>query len=108
MVDPVASAAPWIHRDPAAGLVTLDLHIQPGASRTGVAGVHGDRLKLRIHARPVEGEANRELLRFIADTLDVALRDVTLVRGASGRSKTVEVRGAAPAALDRLVRESAA
>jgi hypothetical protein len=108
VVDPVASAAPWIHRDPAAGLVTLDLHIQPGASRTGVAGVHGDRLKLRIHARPVEGEANRELLRFIADTLDVALRDVTLVRGASGRSKTVEVRGAAPAALTRLLQASAA
>lgn len=111
MAEPAARAAtvdaPWLHRDPAEGLVTLDLHIQPGASHTGIAGVHGERLKLRIHARPVEGEANRELLRFIADTLDVTLRDVTLVRGATGRSKTVQVRGATPASLARLAQEGA-
>ena len=92
----------WGRYDPAIDVLTLELHVQPGASRTAVAGLHGERLKLRLAARPVEGEANRALLRFLADALDVTLRDVEIVRGASGRSKTVQVRGAGPGAAVRL------
>lgn len=99
----MADAHPaWGRYDPAVDVLTLELHVQPGASRTSVAGLHGDRLKLRLAARPVEGEANRALLRFLADALDVTLRDVEIVRGASGRSKTVQVRGAGPGAAARL------
>jgi uncharacterized protein len=95
--------ARWVRYDPASDVSTLELHIQPGASTTAVAGMHGDRLKLRLAAPPVDGKANRALLRFVADRLAVALRDVEIVRGAGGRSKTVQVRGAGPGAAARLV-----
>lgn len=73
----------------------LTLHVQPGASRTGIAGVHGGALKLRLAAPPVDGKANAELLRFLAEAFGVQLRQVTLVRGAASRRKTVRVQSPA-------------
>jgi uncharacterized protein len=93
---------PWVRYDPAIDVLILELHIQPGASNTAVAGMHGDRLKLRLAAPPVDGEANRALVRFLADRLAVTQRDVEILRGAGGRSKTVQVRGAGPGAAARL------
>lgn len=75
------------------GGVELALHIQPRASRTEVAGAHGDALKIRLAAPPVDGEANAELVRFLAKTLKVPKSAVTIVRGATGRRKTVQVLG---------------
>lgn len=100
---PVANDHPsWVRYDPAIDVLTIELHVQPGASKTSVAGLHGDRLKLRLAARPVDGEANRALVRFLADVLAVTQRDVEILRGTSGRSKTVQVRGAGPGAAARL------
>jgi uncharacterized protein len=81
--------------------VTLTLHIQPGAKRTEVAGLHGEALKIRLNAPPIEGRANEALLRFIADSFDVPLAKVELVRGAQSRQKVVKVTGSkiAPKAL---------
>ena len=73
------------------GAVILNLHVQPGAKRTEVAGRHGDALKIRLAAPPVDGKANAELLRFLSDAFDVPLRNVTLVRGESSRQKIVRV-----------------
>ena len=73
------------------GAVTLILHVQPGAKRTEVAGRHGDALKIRLAAPPVDGKANAELLRFLSDAFDVPLRNVTLVRGESSRQKIVRI-----------------
>lgn len=100
---PAANGHPcWVRYDSAVDVLTLELHVQPGASKTSVAGLHGDRLKLRLAARPVDGEANRALVKFLADALAVTQRDVEILRGASGRSKTVQVRGAGPGAAARL------
>lgn len=75
--------------------VLLMLHVQPGAKRTEVAGIHGEgaeaRLKVRLAAPPVDGKANAELVRFLAAAFAVALRAVTLVRGEASRQKTVKV-----------------
>jgi uncharacterized protein (TIGR00251 family) len=71
--------------------IELELHVQPGAKLTEVAGVHGDALKVRLAARPVEGQANAELVRFLADAFDVPRRNVTLVHGASSRRKRVRI-----------------
>jgi uncharacterized protein (TIGR00251 family) len=71
--------------------ITLTLHIQPGAKRSEVAGLHGDALKIRLAAPPIEGRANEALLRFIADSFDVPLRQVELLRGAQSRHKVVTV-----------------
>ena len=104
---PADANPPWVRYDPAIDVLTLELHIQLcrgslGPSKTSIAGLHGDRLKLRLAARPVDGEANRALVRFLADVLGVTQRDVEILRGASGRSKTVQVRGAGPGAAARL------
>jgi len=69
----------------------LILHVQPGAKRTEVAGRHGDALKIRLAAPPVDGKANAALLRFLSDAFDVPLRNVTLVRGESSRQKIVRI-----------------
>ena len=86
---------PW-RRLGADGSITLEIHAQPGAKRTEVAGVHGDCLKIRLAAPAVEGKANAELRRFLADAFGVPLKNVVLVRGESGRRKTLRI--ASPAA----------
>ena len=69
----------------------LTLHVQPGARRTEVAGMHGDALKVRLAAPPVDGKANAELLRYLASEFGVPLRQVALVRGETSRLKVVRV-----------------
>lgn len=81
----------WYRRD--GDVLTLTLHIQPGAKRTGVAGLHGDALKIRLAAPPIEGRANEALLKFIAESFDVALRQVELRQGGQSRHKVVAVTG---------------
>jgi uncharacterized protein (TIGR00251 family) len=76
--------------------VELTLHIQPRASRTEVAGAHGDALKVRLAAPPVDGEANDELVRFLAKTLGVPKSAVAIVSGATGKRKKVRVLGVSP------------
>lgn len=91
----------WIRAAP--GGVLIELVVQPRASRTRVVGEHGDRLKLQIAAPPVDGEANAAVVEFLADVLQVAKRDVELVAGATGKRKTVLVRGVDEAAAARLL-----
>lgn len=69
----------------------ITLHVQPGASKSELAGLHGDALKLRISARAVEGAANAAVLDFLAGWLDLPKRDVKLLRGEKSRRKTVWV-----------------
>jgi uncharacterized protein (TIGR00251 family) len=69
----------------------LTLHVQPGAKRTEVAGIHGGALKIRLAAPPVEGKANAALLRYLADAFAVPQRAVTLVHGETSRQKTVRI-----------------
>lgn len=81
----------WYRRE--GDVITLVLHVQPGAKRTGVTGLHGDALKIRLAAPPVDGRANEVLLRFIADSFDVPLRNVELKQGVLSRDKVVQVNG---------------
>lgn len=90
------SAASWA-RD-VAGAAELDLLVQPRASRTRAVGEHGGRLKVQLAAPPVDGEANAALVAFLADALGVRKGDVALIRGDTGRRKTVRVAGVSAAA----------
>jgi uncharacterized protein (TIGR00251 family) len=74
------------------GVASLTLHIQPGAKKTEFAGLHGDALKIRLAAPPVDGKANEALVRFLADTLDLPKSAVTLKSGQTSRRKVLEVR----------------
>ncbi len=80
----------WLRPAQPCGSV-LTLHVQPGASRTAWAGLHGDALKVRVQARPVEGAANAALIAFLADTLALSRQEVVLVRGEKSRQKTFTV-----------------
>jgi uncharacterized protein (TIGR00251 family) len=81
---------PW-QRVGADGSITLTIHAQPGARKTEVAGIYGDCLKIRLAAPAVEGKANAELRRFLADAFGVPLKNVALVRGETGRRKTLRI-----------------
>ncbi len=86
----------WARDEP--GAVLLELLVQPRASRTRVAGEHGDRLKVQLAAPPVDGEANAALVEFLASALRVRKADVAILRGETGRRKTVRVAGVRAAA----------
>ncbi|HKY01623.1 MAG TPA: DUF167 domain-containing protein [Burkholderiales bacterium] len=70
---------------------TLAIHAQPGAKRSEVAGLHGDRLKIRLAAPPVEGRANEALIAFLADELNLPRSKVRVIKGESSREKIVAV-----------------
>ena len=88
------------------GRITLTLHIQPGAKKTAVAGRHGDALKIRLAAPPVDGKANAALLEFIADALGLPKAAVNLKSGHTSRRKVVEVDGATEDAMAALIPEA--
>ena len=75
------------------GGVRLEIRVQPRASKTEFAGVHGESLKVRVAAPPVDGAANRELIRFLSATFKVSRGSVQLVSGESGRRKAVVLGG---------------
>ncbi|MCY1205274.1 hypothetical protein D9M68_346060 [compost metagenome] len=70
----------------------LDCHLQPKASRDEFAGLHGDRLKIRLTAPPVEGKANAHLMAFLAAAFGVAKSQVSLESGELNRQKRVRIR----------------
>lgn len=87
----------WYRRTPTGWL--LEVHAQPGAKSSAVAGLHGEALKIRIAAPPVEGKANAALEAFIAQKLGVARRVVSVEKGTASRAKRIAV---ADPAIDPL------
>jgi uncharacterized protein (TIGR00251 family) len=87
----------------AGGVLTISLHVQPGARRTELVGLHGEALKLRLAAPPVDGKANACLVSFLADFLDVPKGTITLVSGESSRQKRVRIESASNEAVARLM-----
>lgn len=79
-------------RETAVGIV-LTLKVIPRSSVNAVAGVQADALKLKITAPPVDSAANAEVVRFLAQVLDVPRSAVQLLRGATSRHKQVQVVG---------------
>lgn len=81
----------------------LAVLVQPRASRTRVVGVHDGQLKVQLAAPPVDGEANAALVDFLARTLGVPRRQVTLVAGEASRRKRVRVSGVEAASVEALL-----
>jgi uncharacterized protein len=75
----------------ASGALLLRIAVQPGAAKNQIAGLHGDLLKVRIHAPPVDGKANRALLEFLADEFATPRSRVGVIRGDTSRAKTVRI-----------------
>jgi uncharacterized protein (TIGR00251 family) len=89
----------WLKPTP--GGVRIRVHVQPRASTSSLQGLHGDALKIRLAAPPVDGAANEALVGFLADILKRPRSAVRLTRGAASRRKTVEVTGIDPAEAAR-------
>ena len=73
--------------------VILTVHVQPKASTTECVGIHGDAIKIRVAAPPIDGAANDELIRFLARQLSIPSTSVLIHSGAGGRHKRVLVKG---------------
>ncbi|MFN0180265.1 MAG: DUF167 domain-containing protein [Gemmatimonadales bacterium] len=94
MSDPVAASGSGTR---------LTLHIQPRSSVTEVVGLHGDAVKIRIAAPPVDGAANDEITGFVARLVRVPRRAVRLVSGGGGRRKQLVIDGVPPATVRRAL-----
>lgn len=87
----------FLHRD--GERLLIELHVVPRAAKTRLVGEHGGRLKVQVAAPPVDGAANRELVEHFARKLGMPRTAVEIVRGSSGRQKTLAVAGLEEAEL---------
>jgi uncharacterized protein (TIGR00251 family) len=83
------------------GRVTLRVRVKPRASKSAVLGVREGELEVAVRAPPVDGRANEELVRVLAEYFDIAKSTISIARGKSGRSKVVRI-GVVPAKLWRI------
>jgi uncharacterized protein (TIGR00251 family) len=77
----------------------VPVHVVPRARRTELAGVHGEAIRIRVAAPPADGEANAELIRFVARHLGVPRSAVAIAAGAGSRHKVLAVQGLSSTAL---------
>jgi len=71
----------------------ITLHVQPGARKNEVVGYDGSVIRLKIAAPPVEGKANREVIAFLSQRLDIKKGALTIRRGLTSRDKVIAVDG---------------
>ena len=85
------------------GALVVDVLVQPRASRAGVGPLVGERLRVSVTAPPVDGKANAAVIEAVAAAFGVRRAAVTIVRGETGRRKTVRIDGATRATLARVL-----
>jgi len=84
-------------------MARVAVKVHPRAKRSAIAGRFGEAWKLDLAAPPVDGKANEECVRFLAELAGVPKARVRIVTGAASRMKVVEVEGVAQAELERLL-----
>lgn len=75
----------------------------PNASKTEVYGLYGDALRIRLKAPPVDGKANKAVCEFVADKLEVPIKNVVLKSGITGRGKKLLIYGQTPERVSLLL-----
>ena len=83
--------------------VRFAVHVQPRARSNQVCGVHGQAIKVRLVAPPVEGAANKALVKFLSGQLGVPKSHVSIIHGETSRHKVVEVLGVTPSMVRALL-----
>lgn len=96
-----SAVTPWLQIT-RKGDLQVTVHVQPGAKTTSCAGVHGDALKIRLHAPPVDGKANQALVAWLAKTLGCPQGAIELIRGQTSRRKTLSI---STSQADALIRQ---
>ncbi|HMF39702.1 MAG TPA: DUF167 family protein [Polyangia bacterium] len=84
------------------GGLVFDIQVVPRASRVAVGPAIGDRLRVAVTAPPVDGAANAAVVEALAAAFGVRRAAVSIVRGETGRRKTVRIEGGSSAALENL------
>lgn len=92
----------WI-RETSKG-VLLPVRAMPRASKNEIQGLHGDALKVRLQALPVEGKANQALIRFLSDALNIPRSQLSIASGETGRNKAILITGIKREALISLLK----
>ena len=77
----------------ASNQVTVTVRVQPNSRRNMIVGFKEGILHVKVAAPPVEGKANEALVRYLSDVLNVRKSDLTLIRGLTGRNKTITIAG---------------
>jgi len=75
---------------------TVDIWVQPGASRQRIVGLHGDAVKIAVAAPPEKGAANRALEKLLAEEFGIAAAAVAVIAGGGSRRKRVSLEGVSP------------
>ncbi len=88
--------------------ILLTVHVQPNASRSECAGIHGGALKCRVAAPPVDGAANDALCRFLADRFGLPTSAVKLQSGSGRRRKRLLLRGLSASRVLEVLEPAAA
>jgi len=84
--------------------ITLKVHLQPRALRDGIDGLHGDAVKIRLTAPPLEGKANKALQKFIAKKLNIPSSQVEIIGGRHSRQKLLRITGISRAEVEKALR----
>lgn len=72
--------------------VIINVHAQPGAKRSAIVGLYGDKLKIAIATPPVDGKANKALIAYIAKTLEIPKSKINIISGESSREKRIRIQ----------------
>jgi uncharacterized protein (TIGR00251 family) len=91
-------------RPEAVPAATLDLRVQPRASRNGITLQPDGTCKVRLTAPPVDGAANEALVRFLAEAFSVGRSEVEIVSGHTGRQKIVRITGISDADVAQVLK----
>ena len=74
-------------------VIKVSLYVQPGAKRNEIVGLHGDALKIKLAAPPIEGRANEALKKYLGKIFGVPLRNIELLHGDQSRHKVLSING---------------
>lgn len=84
-------------------MITIDVLVQPRASRAKIGPRHDGRIKIAVTAPPVDGEANAAVIALLAKSLGVAKSAIAVVAGASSRRKSIAIEGVTAAQIEELL-----
>ena len=74
-------------------ILQLKIYLQPGAKKSETVGKHGDSIKIKVQAQPIDGEANKALIDFLSETLFIPKASISIKSGQKSRFKTVCIEG---------------
>ena len=84
-------------------IVRIAVKVQPGARRNGITGYSDSVLRVKIAAPPMEGKANKELIAYFSDILDVRKSAITIEKGQTSRNKLISIEGVDEARLSIVI-----